>query len=244
MADQDEILLYQAPRAFGVPNPSPFCIKLETWLRFAELPYRMVPCPDPRRGPKGKIPFVKVGGETIGDSEFIIAALRERYDVDLDRGMPAADRAVASAFTRLFEEHLYWIAVRARWLEPQAFEVLKKAFFARLPTPQRQILPGVVQRKLRRTLEAQGLGRHEPADIYRKGEHDLQAVSDFLGAKPYLMGDVPRTVDATAFGVLTSIIDAQIDTPLQPVGGGFKNLVDYTVRIRGKYFADLEAKAV
>lgn len=243
MTDQTEILLHQPPRAFGVPNPSPFCIKLETWLRFAELPYRIVPCRDPRKGPKGKIPFVEVGGETIGDSELIIAALRERYDVDLDKGMPAADRAVASAFTRLFEEHLYWIAVRSRWLEPQAFEVLKKAFFGRMPTPLRQILPGVVQRKLQRTLEAQGLGRHDPADIYRKAEHDLQAASDYLGTKPYLMGDVPRTVDASAFGVLTSIIDAELDTPLRPVGRGFQNLVDYTARIREKYFADLEAKA-
>jgi glutathione S-transferase len=243
MTDQGELLLHQPPRAFGVPNPSPFCIKLETWLRLAEIPYRMVPCPDPRKGPKDKIPFVTIGGETIGDSEFIIAALSERYGVDLDKGLSAPDRAVATAFTRMLEEHLYWAAVHSRWMEPEAFAVLKKAFFGRLPPGLRQLLPVILLRGLRRTLQGQGLGRHEPAEIYRKAERDLQAVSDFLAAKPFVMGDAPRTVDASAYGILTSIIDAQVPTPLQPIGRGFKNLVAYTRRMREAYFADLEAEA-
>ncbi len=31
------IVLYQFPPAFGLPNASPFCMKLETWLRMAQL---------------------------------------------------------------------------------------------------------------------------------------------------------------------------------------------------------------
>jgi hypothetical protein len=29
------IKLFQFPRLFGIPNISPFCCKLETWLRIA-----------------------------------------------------------------------------------------------------------------------------------------------------------------------------------------------------------------
>lgn len=29
------IKLFQFPRMFGIPNVSPFCCKLETWLRIA-----------------------------------------------------------------------------------------------------------------------------------------------------------------------------------------------------------------
>ena len=32
------IKLFQFPPAFGLPNASPFCMKLETWLRMAGLP--------------------------------------------------------------------------------------------------------------------------------------------------------------------------------------------------------------
>jgi hypothetical protein len=30
--------LFQFPRMFAIPNLSPFCCKLETWLRIARLP--------------------------------------------------------------------------------------------------------------------------------------------------------------------------------------------------------------
>jgi hypothetical protein len=32
------IVLHQFYRSFGLPNASPFCMKLETYLRMAELP--------------------------------------------------------------------------------------------------------------------------------------------------------------------------------------------------------------
>ncbi|MDH3231939.1 MAG: glutathione S-transferase family protein [Alphaproteobacteria bacterium] len=242
-SDAADLILHQPRANFGVPNPSPFCVKLETWLRMAEIPYRAVPVFDPSKGPKGKIPFVEFEGETIGDSEFIIQAISAGKGIDLDDGMGAEDRAVATAFTRMIEEHLYWAAIHARWLEPAPFEVLKKAFFGRLPFGVRQIAPGIVRRRLRRTLQGQGLGRHEPAEIYRKGARDLQALSDFLGTKPYLMGETPRTVDASAYGILTNIIDVDFDHPMKPIGRGFQNLVDYTARMREKYFADLGAKS-
>jgi len=238
-----ELILHQPRRNLGVPNPSPFCVKLEAWLRMAEIPYRTVPVFNPSKGPKGKIPFVEFEGETIGDSEFIIQTLSARKGIDLDAGLTAEDRAVATAFTRMIDEHLYWAAIHARWLEPEPFEVCKKAFFGRLPFGVRQIVPGIYQRRLRRTLRGQGLGRHEPAEIYRKGARDLQALSDFLGAKPYLMGDTPRTVDASAYGLLTNVIDIKLDTPMKPIASGFQNLVDYTARMREKYFADLETKS-
>ena len=32
------IKLFQFPRMFDIPNVSPFCCKLETWLRIAQVP--------------------------------------------------------------------------------------------------------------------------------------------------------------------------------------------------------------
>ena len=243
MTDTYEIILHQPPPRLGVPNVSPFCAKLETWLRMAEVPHRVAPVSDPRKGPKGKIPFVEIDGETIGDSELIILTIAERRGVDLDDGLSAEERGVALALTRMMEEHLYWAAVHARWLEPEPFAVLKKAFFGRFPPGLRQLVPIIYERRVRQMLQGQGLGRHTPAEIYRKGTRDLQALSDVLGAKPFFMGEAPRTVDATAYGLLTNIIDIQLETPMKPIARGFQNLVDYTARMRARYFAELDARA-
>ena len=56
------VKLYQFPSAWGLPNPSPFCMKLEVFLRLAEIPYEIVTWPDPRKAPKGKLPFIEHEG--------------------------------------------------------------------------------------------------------------------------------------------------------------------------------------
>ena len=57
--------LFQLPRMFGIPNVSPFCWKLETWLRSRRFPYEVVDAPDPRKAPKGKLPFIEDAGVRI-----------------------------------------------------------------------------------------------------------------------------------------------------------------------------------
>jgi glutathione S-transferase len=71
-AQQGRIKLFQFPRMFGIPNISPFCCKLETWLRMTGIPYEVVDTPDPRRGPKAKVPFIIDGNQLLGDSTLII----------------------------------------------------------------------------------------------------------------------------------------------------------------------------
>lgn len=66
------IKLFQFPRMFGVPNLSPFCCKLETWLRIARIPYEVVNTSDPRKAPKGKLPFIEDAGHRIGDTSLIV----------------------------------------------------------------------------------------------------------------------------------------------------------------------------
>ena len=56
------IKLFQFPRQFAIPNVSPFCCKMETWLRIAGIPYEVVDTPNPRSAPKGKMPFIEDGG--------------------------------------------------------------------------------------------------------------------------------------------------------------------------------------
>jgi len=94
------IKLFQFPRMFGIPNLSPFCCKLETWLRITRVPYEVVDTPDPRKGPKGKLPFIEDAGMRIADSSRIVDHLVKTREVDPDaqpQQLAAGDRAPRSA---------------------------------------------------------------------------------------------------------------------------------------------------
>jgi glutathione S-transferase len=71
----NEITLVQFPRRLGVPNPSPFCVKLELWLKLAGIPYTVQYQVMPGKAPKKKIPYIVEGGRMMGDSTLIIEHL-------------------------------------------------------------------------------------------------------------------------------------------------------------------------
>src|SRR5262249_1932474 len=100
------IRLHQYPPMFGIPNPSPFCMKLETWLRMTNTPFEVVRVVDPRKGPKGKVPWIDDRGKTVADSAFIIEHLRKTHGDPLDAKLDAGQRATSLALRRLIEEHL------------------------------------------------------------------------------------------------------------------------------------------
>src|SRR6185295_19040355 len=72
---EDMIKLHQGQRWRKLPNMSPPCVKLETWLRMAEIPYEMAP-PDLAEAPKGKVPFIEDAGVKMGDSTLIVEHLK------------------------------------------------------------------------------------------------------------------------------------------------------------------------
>ena len=44
----------------------------------------------------------------MGDSQFIIDYLKEKYDKDLSKGLNPTDKAIERAFQKLTEESLFW----------------------------------------------------------------------------------------------------------------------------------------
>ena len=230
------IVLHQFAPAFGLPNASPFCMKVETWLRIAGLPFTLDNRASPLKAPKGKLPYIDDDGEAVADSGLIIAHLVRRHRVDPDAALDAAERAVATAFTRLLEEHLYWAAIYTRWIDDAGWQLTREAFFGRMPAPMRQLVPMLVRRNMRRQLWDHGLGRHSRDEIMTLGIADLDAVADFLGDKPFLMGDQATTVDATAYAFLANLLWVPLDSPLRAHGRRRTNLEAYCQRMRAAWF--------
>ena len=102
------IRLNQGPRGWDTPNLSPFCTKLEAYLRMAEIPYEAIEG-DPRKAPKGKIPWIEVDGESIGDSSLIIDHLKRQLGDPLDARLSDEQHALGHAVKRMFED------ARVRW---------------------------------------------------------------------------------------------------------------------------------
>ncbi len=232
------IELLQFPSPAGWPNLSPFCMKVETWLRLAGLDYRIVRQTMPG-GPTGKLPMVRDDGELIADSHSIIERLAIKYGRDLDVGLDARQRAASRAFERLLSEHLYWALVYFRWLDAPGWAQMRTLMFAGAPLPMRLAVPLLARRGVRAQLQGHGLGRHAREEILHRAAQDLRALADWLGDRPYFMAEAPSTLDASAYAFLANLHDAPITTPLTALVAAHPNLVAYCVQMQQRcYGAD------
>jgi glutathione S-transferase len=232
------ITLYTFGPAFGLPDPSPFVMKAEVLLKMSGLPYR-TDTTGFKRAPKGKLPYIKDGDVTIADSTFIRLYLQRRYGIDLDAGLSPAERAIAWAFEKMCEEHLYFTIVHARWIIDENFDLGPRHFFAKVPAPLRPLIIAMVRRQVRRDLKGQGIGRHSEEDICQLAVRDLGAIADFLGDKPYLMGAAPCAADATVLAFLAGALCPAFKTPIRVAAELQPNLVAYRDRLMELYFPAL-----
>jgi glutathione S-transferase len=209
------VVVVQFPDLWG-RNVSPFGLKLEAWLRLADIPYTVEPSMDLGRAPKGKLPYVRDEGRLIGDTTLIIEHLKASRGIDPDAGLSARDRAEALALQRMLEEHFYFALVYSRWIDEAGWSTLQPAFFGRLPFPVGRVAAGHFRRRVKRMLHLQGMGRQ-----------DLEAVADYLGDRPFLMGDQLTTVDAVAYAFLANVLYLPFETELKRSVLEFPTLVTY-----------------
>lgn len=230
------IKLYQFQPAFGLPNASPFCMKVETYLRMAGLPYECPHGADFRKSPKGKLPYIEDNGKIVADSTFILDYLRATYGDTLDTRLSAHERALGVVIQRAFEESLYWPVLYSRWIDDAGFAKTKDAFFARMTFPLRQIIPIFARRGLRSQLQGQGTGRHSRDEIYAIGCRDISALADLLGDKAFFLGNEPASVDATAYAFLANLLWVPIDLPMRAHAVKRPNLQAYCERMKARFY--------
>jgi glutathione S-transferase len=231
------ITLYSFGPAFGLPDPSPFVTKAEVLLKMAGLPYK-TDTGGFNKAPKGKLPYIVDDGDTIADSTFIRWHLEKKYHIDLDRGLDAEQRAIAWAFEKMLEDHLYWAVVHERWMDDANFDKGPRTFFRKIPAPMRPFLVPMIRRQVRRALHGQGMGRHSPEEIVALGTRSIDATADFLGTKPFLMGSEPTGVDATAFAFIAGLLCPVFETKLRSAAERRDNLRRYVGRMTVRFYPD------
>jgi glutathione S-transferase len=236
------ITLYTFGPYFGLPDPSPFVMKVEVLLRMANLPFK-TDRSGFNKAPKGKLPYINDDGEIVADSTLIRLHIEEKYGFDFDAGLTAAERGIAWAVEKMCEEHLYWAGVHARWMVDANFDKGPRQFFNPIPAPLRPLAVLMARRQFKRNLWGQGIGRHTIPEIEALGVRDIDAVADILGDKPYMMGAAATAVDASAFPFIAHALCPLFDTAITASAMGKPNLVAYSDRLMQQYFPSFAAAA-
>lgn len=226
--------LVTLPPAFGMRNISPFCLKAEMLLTALELPFKLREEADPRKAPKGKLPFLVTDeGQIIADSELITEFLDAHTQGRVYAGLSAKDKAYGVAVSRLAEDHLYWMIVASRWLEDDWYPNVVEGFFHIAPKLVRPLVAGMARREVARTYRLQGLGRHTKAEQQGFAHRDLQALNDAVPVESgFLFGDTPNVFDFTVAAMMAGLLDNQPATWISELAAPYTNLRDYTERVQ------------
>jgi glutathione S-transferase len=231
------ITLYHSGSYFGMPDPSPFCIKTMTDFRMAGISY------ESKRmsfgeAPKGKVPYIREGDLLLGDSFFIRRHLEAKHGADFSGGCSQRDLAVGWALERMAEEHVYLLIVYDRWMNETNFDKGPRQFFLMAPAPVRPLVRWMVRGKVRKMLMAEGLGRHTDAERLELGVGDARAIETVLGDKPFLLGERPCGADSTVFAMLWSAAVPLFESGLGTYIRNRPKLMGYMSRMRERFFPE------
>jgi glutathione S-transferase len=231
------IKLFQFPRMFGIPNLSPFCCKLETWLRIARVPYEVVDT-YPRKAPKGKLPFIGDAGLRIADTSLIVDHLARTRGIDPDARLGTAQRAVALLVQRTLEEHYAFVVLYTHFIRADGWRHTR-ASFDQVPALVRPLVASMVRRRMRTILWTQGLLRHSDEDIIEAGLRDWRAVLTMMSGGPFFFGDEPTGIDAIVFGTLATTVLTPIESPIRNFLRSQPGCVPYAERMLERFFPEL-----
>ncbi|HTE51551.1 MAG TPA: glutathione S-transferase family protein [Kofleriaceae bacterium] len=236
------LTLHQTPPAWDLPNVSPFCLKLETYLRMTGRPYQTA-SPSLRRAPKGKVPYIADGDVLLGDSGFIIDHLVRTYGDPLDGDLTAEARARGHVLRRMIEEHCYFTIVYLRWSFAPAWPHLVEAFAPLMPPLLKTQGPKLIRRAILKKCQAQGVGKHTREEVLVMMKDDLAALDAMLGDQPFYLGDAPRSVDATAYGFLSQVLWAPWQSAEKELLLARPRLVAHLERMKERFWAGWSAIA-
>jgi isoprene-epoxide---glutathione S-transferase len=236
------ITVYGYGPAWGLPCISPFVTKVVNYLTMAGVPFEFV-----RQdlgalaqdSPTAKMPFIREDGQQVNDSTRIIEYVKDKYGDKLDDHLSETDKAIGLAFQRMVEEYTYWSGViEPRWTTVEKFKIYTPyvvgAEFDDLPPEAQEGLLAFREKIYDQHLK-QGMGLRPHADVVKCLAEDLDALSTFLGDKPFFLGDEPTSYDATIYSTFRHITDSPWDWEGRDYARSKTNLVAYADRMRERF---------
>jgi len=223
------ITLYSWPSLFGVADNNGFGLKVFAFLKLVGLPFKHEHVLDASAAPRGQLPYLIDDGETIGDSDTIIAHLIRKHRLGIDAGLTAAQRDANVLVSRMLDD-LYWVMSYSRWKDERFWPAFSAALQREHPNFTEEGLLKAREYNAQRYYY-QGIGRYEPDAAYARGLADLQVLANMIPAEGYVHGAKPTSVDAGIYGFIANIYFYDIETPLKQFVAASPNLVRHCISI-------------
>jgi len=207
------ITLFSYPELYGLEDNNPYGLKVFAFLKLCDLPFEHRHILDPKSAPRGQLPYVTDGQESIGDSDAIVTYLKRKYGLAIDHALTPIQQDLDFLIRRALDD-LYWVMSYSRWSDPRFWPVFKDAFLSAHPGITAESLDAARQYNFER-YRYQGIGRFETGEVYARGIADLQVISNLLGGNEFLFGAQPASIDANVYGFVANIFFYDLDTPLK-----------------------------
>ncbi|HXZ06951.1 MAG TPA: glutathione S-transferase family protein, partial [Paraburkholderia sp.] len=207
------ITLFSYPGLYGLEDNNPYGLKVFAFLQLSGLAFEHRHILDPKSAPRGQLPYLVDDDAAIGDSDAIITYLKQKYDLDIDRTLSAAQGDLGLMIRRTLDD-LYWVMSYSRWRDPRFWPLFRYALLKTHPDITPDDLEAARQYNFQR-YHYQGIGRFEPDDVYARGVSDLQVIANLAGDSDFLFGPTPTSIDAGVYGFVANIYFYDIDTPLR-----------------------------
>ena len=217
------LTLYSYPELFGVADNNGYGLKVFAFLKLAGVPFKHEHIFDASAAPRGQLPYIADDGETVGDSDAIIAHAIRKYRLTTDDGLTAPQRDTDLLVTRMLDD-LYWVMSYSRWKDERFWPAFRDRLLREHPSLTEAGLRKAQEFNFQR-YHFQGIGRFAPDAAYARGLADLEVLTHLIPANGYVHGPKPTTIDAGIYGFIANIYFYEIETPLKQFVVSHANLV-------------------
>ena len=217
------LTLYSYPTLFGVADNNGYGLKVYAFLKLAGVPFRHEHIFDASKAPRGQLPYIVDGGETVGDSETILQFVTRKYQVAMDAALTPHERTQNLLITRMLDD-LYWVMSYSRWKDERYWQAFRDALLREHPVLTEEGLAKAKDYNAQRYYY-QGIGRFDPDAAMARGLTDLAAIADLIPEQGFVHGEKPGSIDAGLYGFIANIYFYDIDTPLKRFVVAHDNIV-------------------
>jgi glutathione S-transferase len=217
------LTLYSYPTLFGVADNNGYGLKVFAFLKLAGVPFAHEHIFDASKAPRGQLPYLVDGSDTVGDSETILKFVTEKYRLAIDAALTDAQRTQNLLITRMLDD-LYWVMSYSRWKDERYWPLFRDALLREHPSVTKEGLAKAQEFNFQRYYY-QGIGRYDPDAAMARGLADLGAIAGLIPRHGYVHGDKPTGIDAGIYGFVANIYFYDIDTPLKQFVAAHDNIV-------------------
>lgn len=214
---------------------SPFCLKVEAYLRANNIDYEAVEHVKLfDRFSRHKLPAIQYNDMLIQDSTAIINFLEEtvlpagsKPSLPIDFDLDEKQRDLSTMVIAMAENSLVPLIVHFRWHYEPGWQQFKPLILGSLPFPLTLFVPKLARDNAIKKLNAMGTGLYTVEELTAQASKFLAVLSRQLGSNKFFFGDKFHTVDATLFGVLFQCVRVDLDIPVCHLVKEYDNLVKY-----------------